>query len=89
MGSFLFTIYFLFLFIQVTFHVLNIGSHIKEDGTANMTTLGPAITNMNPNILILAYCVSHESSLNEDLTAVGIYANLIMQKDLLQITGGR
>ena len=48
-----------------------------------------AVKNFNPTVLVLAFCWSHKSELNDLLRAAGIYSTLILREELAQITESR
>ena len=48
-----------------------------------------AVKNFKPTVLLLAFCFSHQSELNDLLRAAGIYSTLILREELAQITESR
>jgi len=79
--------------LKVEFELLDLGQFLTENESGNfdidIARLGPAIVDKKPNIILLAFCFSKMSELNDQLISVGIYANLMFQEDSLMITRGR
>ena len=48
-----------------------------------------AVKKFNPTVLVLAFCWSHNSELNDLLRAAGIYSTIILREELAQITESR
>ena len=48
-----------------------------------------AVKAFKPTVLVLAFCWSHKSELNDLLRAAGVYGTLILREDLAQITESR
>ena len=48
-----------------------------------------AVKEFKPTVLVLAFCWSHKSELNDLLRAAGVYSTLVLREDLAQITESR
>ena len=63
------------------------GAYLKENKKPDMAKLGPVIKKSAPNALVLAYCWSTLSQINDEFNAAGIISNLVLQEDRMAITG--
>ena len=67
----------------------DVGTHMYTCNHMDENKLVAAIKNYNPTLIILAFCYTAVSELNDILRSAGIYTFLIMQEDHAKITEGR
>ena len=68
--------------------VEDVGQH-RDKSQLDRDMLVAAVIENNPTVILLAFCFSKISRLNDILRAVGIYSVLIVQEEKTQITEGR
>ena len=70
------------------FSVRDVGSHRKRSELDSDAFIA-AVKEFQPTMILLAFCWSHKSELNDLLRAAGIYSTLILREDLAQISESR
>ena len=73
---------------NINFEVRDIGSHRKRY-ELDEDKFVSAVREFHPTMILLAFCWSHKSELNDLLRAAGIYSTLILREDLAQISESR
>ena len=73
---------------NISFTVKDVGSH-RNRSELNSEKLVLAVKEFQPTVILLAFCWSHKSELNDLLRAAGIYSTLVLREDLAQITESR
>ena len=73
---------------NVSFEVKDVGDH-RNRGMMDEKKFIRAVKDFNPTIILLAFCWSRKSELNDLLRAAGIYSTLILREDLAQVTESR
>ena len=74
--------------LNVKFILVDLAEYIV-DGRIDAPSVGDKVRGIAPNAILLTCCYDDVSMVNEFLTSVGMYANLILQEDRMIITGGR
>ena len=69
----------------ILFAVKDVGSH-RNRSELDSEKFVSAVKEFQPTMILLAFCWSHKSELNDLLRAAGIYSTLILREDLTQIT---
>ena len=70
------------------FSVRDVGSHRKRSELDSDAFIA-AVKEFHPTMILLAFCWSHKSELNDLLRAAGVYSTLVLREDLAQITESR
>ena len=73
---------------KMEFSVRDVGSHRKRSELDSDAFIA-ALKEFQPTMILLAFCWSHKSELNDLLRAAGIYSTLILREDLAQISESR
>merc|ERR1719367_1773213 len=77
---------------KITMEVEDVGLYNASDTSTKKLDeekFVEAVKKFKPTVLVLAFCWSHKSELNDLLRAAGIYSTLILREDLAQITESR
>ena len=73
---------------NIEFAVKDVGSH-RNRSELDSEKFVSAVKEFQPTMILLAFCWSHKSELNDLLRAAGIYSTIILREDLAQITESR
>ena len=73
---------------NMEFSVRDVGSHRKRSELDSVAFIA-AVKEFHPTMILLAFCWSHKSELNDVLRAAGVYSTLILREDLAQVTESR
>merc|ERR1719367_2648164 len=77
---------------KITMEVEDVGLHNASDTSTKKLDeekFVEAVKKFKPTVLVLAFCWSHKSELNNLLREAGIYSTLILREELAQITESR
>merc|ERR1719367_1227054 len=77
---------------KITMEVEDVGLHNASDTSTkelDEEKFVEAVKKFRPTVLVLAFCWSRKSELNDLLRAAGIYSTLILREELAQITESR
>ena len=73
---------------NIVFSVKDVGAH-RNRSELDSDKFVSAVKEFRPTMILLAFCWSQKSELNNLLRAAGIYSTLILREDLAQITEDR
>ena len=74
--------------LNAKFVLVDLAEYIV-DGRIDAPSVGDKVREIAPNAILLTYCYADVSMVNQLLTSVGMYANLVLQEDRMILTGGR
>merc|ERR1719367_2667016 len=77
---------------KITMEVEDVGLHNASDTSTKKLDekkFVEAVKKFKPTVLVLAFCWSRESEMNDLLREAGIYSTLILREELAQITESR
>merc|ERR1719367_1456455 len=77
---------------KITMELEDVGLHNASDTSTKKLDeekFVEAVKKFKPTVLVLAFCWSHKSELNDLLRAAGIYSTIVLREELAQITESR
>lgn len=72
---------------KIEFKVEDVGQH-RNRSEIDPKMLSKAVNAFSPTVIVLAFCWSEQSELNDILRSAGIYTGMIMRKEREDITEG-
>ena len=73
---------------NISFAVKDVGSHRNKD-TLDANNFVSAVKEFQPTMILLAFCWSKKSELNDLLRSAGVYSSLILREELAEVTESR
>ena len=73
---------------NILFAVKDVGSHRNKD-TLDPNNFLSAVKEFQPTMILLAFCWSKKSELNDLLRSAGVYSSLILREELAEVTESR